>query len=129
MTAPHKVIEALLLVAEEPLSAGIIGEVLEKPRADIEDLLAHLRDDYRHQGRGFVLREVAGGWRLYTDPECAPWLERFALRHARSRLSAAALEVLAIVAYRGPLSRGQVSDLRGVDSVGVVKTYVWCGFI
>jgi segregation and condensation protein B len=127
--APKKVIEALLLVADEPLAAGVIGEVLEKRRSEVESLLSALQAEYHVADRGFVLREVAGGWRLYSAPECAPWLERFAVRHSRSRLSGAALEVLAIVAYRGPIARVQISELRGVDSDGVVKTLVARGLI
>ena len=125
----RQVIEALLLVAEEPLALGVFCEVLEKPRSELEPLLRELRDDYHEQGRGFVLREVAGGWRLYTHPDCAAWLERFALRHTRSRLSGAALEVLAIVAYRGPLARAQINELRGVESDGVVRTLAMRGLI
>lgn len=126
---PRKVIEALLLVAEEPLPTGVFGEVLERSRAEVDAWLRELKADYEREGRGFVLREVAGGWRLYTSPDCAPWLERFALRHARARLSGAALEVLAIVAYRGPVARAQINELRGVDSDGVVKTLVARGLI
>lgn len=130
MTESHKkVIEALLLVAEEPLPPVVFGEVLEKSRVEIEASLGQLQSEYEREGRGFVLREVAGGWRLYTNPDCAPWLERFALRHARARLSGAALEVLAIVAYRGPIARAQITELRGVDSDGVVKTLVARGLI
>ncbi len=125
----RQVIEALLLVAEDPLALGVFCEVLERPRSELEALLHELRDDYHEQGRGFVLREVAGGWRLYTHPDCAPWLERFALRHTRSRLSGAALEVLAIVAYRGPLARAQINELRGVESDGVVRTLAMRGLI
>ena len=76
-----------------------------------------------------MLREVAGGWRLYTDPACGPWLERFALRHTHARLTGAALEVLAIIAYRQPVSRVEISEIRGVDSDGVVRTLQQRGLI
>jgi segregation and condensation protein B len=125
----RKIIEAILLLADDPVPASLIGEVLERPQAEVAALLAELRDRWLQEDRGFVLREVGAGWRLYTSPDCAPWLERFVLSHQRSRLSGAALEVLAIVAYRQPISRVQVADIRGVDSDGVVKTLLQRGLI
>lgn len=121
-THDRKVVEAILLLADEPVPARLIGEVLEVPKDTIEAILHDLAREYADGNRGFVLREVASGWRLYTDPECAPWLERFVRGHSHARLTGAALEVLAIVAYRGPISRTQISEIRGVDSDGVVKT-------
>ena len=118
----RKIVEAILLVADEPVPAGLIGEVLERPRAEVEGLLEQLASEYAAEDRGFVLRPAAGGWRLYTSPDCAPWLERFVSRNPAPRLTAASLEVLAIVAYRQPISRAQISEIRGVDSDGVVKT-------
>ena len=125
----RKIIESILLLADEPVPAQLIGEVLEKPRVDIEALLAALAQEYAASDRGFVLREVGGGWRLYTSPDCAPWLERFVHRNTSARLTAAALEVLAIVAYRQPISRAQIAEIRGVDSDGVVKTLHQRGLI
>ncbi|CAN5765211.1 SMC-Scp complex subunit ScpB [soil metagenome] len=125
----RQVVEAILFLAEEPVTAGLLGEVLEKPRGQIETLLTDLAAEYEEAGRGFVLRAVAGGWRLYTDPECAPWLERFVRGHTQARLTGAALEVLAIVAYRQPISRSQIAELRGVDSDGVVRTLLTRGLI
>ena len=118
----RKVIESILLLADEPVPASLISEVLEQPRADVQAQLEALAGEYRAQERGFLLRETAGGWRLYTDPDCDPYLERFVTSHANTRLTGAALEVLAIVAYRQPISRAQVTEIRGVDSDGVVKT-------
>ncbi len=118
----RKVIEAILILADEPVSATLIGEVLERPRADVEETLSGLAESYADDDRGFVLRETAAGWRLYSDPACDPWLERFVSSRTSARLTAAALEVLAIVAYRQPISRAQVSEIRGVDSDGVVRT-------
>lgn len=131
MTEPSekKIIEAMLLLADEPLAAQHIGEVLERPRTDVETSLHRLAQEYSDTGRGFVLREVAGGWRLYTSPDCAPWLERFARRSSHARLTAATLEVLAVVAYRGPISRAQIAEIRGVDSDGVVRTLTARGLI
>ncbi len=125
----RKILEAILLLADEPVPAGQIGEVLEIPRTEAEALLADLAADYAEGDRGFLLREVGPGWRLYTDPACAPWLERFVLAHTHPRLSAAALEVLAIVAYRQPVARTQITEIRGVDSDGVVKTLLARGLL
>jgi segregation and condensation protein B len=125
----RKICEAILLLAGDVVPAGRIGEVLERPRAEVEQLLRGLAESYRRDERGFVLREVAGGWRLYTSPDCAPWLERFVTSASHARLTGAAMEVLAIVAYRGPLSRAQIAEIRGVDSDGVVKTLAGRGLI
>jgi segregation and condensation protein B len=130
MSVPDtKVLEAILLLAEEPVSAGLMGEVLERPTAEVEGVLRELSRSYATEDRGFVLREAAGGWRLYTSPDCAPWLEKFVSSHQHARLTGAALEVLAIVAYRQPVSRSQISEIRGVDSDGVVKTLVHRGLL
>jgi segregation and condensation protein B len=129
VAAGRKVIESILLLADEPVPARQMGEVLELPVAAVEDTLHSLKAEYAGDDRGFVLREVAGGWRLFTSPDCAPWLERFVLRHSHGRLTAAALEVLAILAYRGPLSRSQVAEIRGVESDGVVKTLIQRGYV
>jgi segregation and condensation protein B len=120
----RKVVEAILLLADDLIPARQIGEVLERPRAEVEELLRELAAEYERDDRGFVLQEAAGGWRLYTNPDCHPWLERFVKGHAHGRLTGAALEVLAIVAYQGPISRAQIAELRGVDSDGVVRTLV-----
>ncbi len=130
MTPPErKIVEALLLLADEPLPSRLIGEVLERPRSDVEALLEELAEAYRAEDRGFVLRAAAGGWRLYTSPDCAPWLERFVRSHSHARLTAAALEVLAIIAYRQPISRVQIAEIRGVDSDGVVRTLEQRGLV
>lgn len=125
----RKIVEAILLLADEPVPASQMGEVLEVPRAEVEAVLRDLAASYEAEDRGFVLRESAPGWRLYTDPDCAPWLERFVTGHRGSRLSGASLEVLAIVAYKGPISRSEISEIRGVESDGVVKTLVQRGLI
>ena len=122
MTGERKIIEAILFLAEEPLPAARLSEVLERPTAEVETLLRDLATSYLSEDRGFELREVSGGWRIYTSEECAPWLERFAREQSFGRLTGPSLEVLAIVAYRQPISRSQISDIRGVDSDGVVKT-------
>lgn len=129
MTHERKIVESILLLADEPVQASRIGEVLEKPKVEVETLLETLAASYREEDRGFVLREVATGWRLYTDPDCAPWLERFVTSKSHVRLTQAALEVLAIIAYRQPVSRSQIAEIRGVDSDGVVKTLTQRGLI
>ncbi|MGI8775418.1 MAG: SMC-Scp complex subunit ScpB [Actinomycetota bacterium] len=129
MSQDRKIMEAILLLADEPIPASQIGEVLERPRREVEEQLETMARDYLAEERGFVLREVAGGWRFYTSPDCGPWLERFVTGHSYSRLSSASLEVLAIVAYKGPLSRTQISEIRGVESDGVVKTLLQRGLL
>lgn len=127
--ADRKIVEAILLLADEPVAASEIGEVLEKPRTEVEALLGVLQAAYASENRGFVLRAVAGGWRLYTSPDCAPWLERFVVRRSHARLSGPALEVLAIIAYRQRIARAQIAEIRGVDSDGVVRTLLQRGLI
>ncbi|MFN2489001.1 MAG: SMC-Scp complex subunit ScpB [Actinomycetota bacterium] len=125
----RKIVEAILLLADEPVAAGVIGEVLEKPRVEVETLLQTLAEELEGEDRGFVMRASAHGWRLYSSPDCAPWLERFVVGGGSGRLTGAALEVLAIVAYRGPCARSQIAEIRGVDSDGVVRTLVQRGLL
>lgn len=115
-------IESILFVAEAPVPAGELSEVLETPPADIDEALQRLARRLAESGSGLVLREAAGGWRLYTRPDLHPYLERYATSPSATRLSKAALETLAVVAYRQPVSRGQVSEIRGVDSEQALKT-------
>lgn len=129
MTTERKIIESILFLAEDPVPSGLISEVLEKPVEEVEGLLGDIQRQLQQEERGFVLRESAAGWRMYSSPDCAPWLERFVRGHSFSRLTGAALETLAIVAYRQPVSRGQISAIRGVDSESVVKTLLHRGLI
>lgn len=121
MTDIAVILEAILFVAEEPVTAAELAEVTERPKVDIEDALAALADTLGAT-RGIVLRNVAGGWRLYTNPQARDHLERYASTERANRLSAAALEALAVVAYKQPVSRGQVAEIRGVDSDHALKT-------
>ena len=107
------IIEAMLFVAEEPLATGEIAEVLEVPKSEVEVELAGLATSLQERAAGVVLRQVAGGWRLYSHPDAHPYLERFAATEKATRLSSAALETLAVVAYRQPVSRGQVAEITG----------------
>jgi segregation and condensation protein B len=116
-----------MLVADEPVPDVVIAQVLELPREEIAAALSQLAASYTAEGRGFDLREVAGGWRFYTREECAPVVERFVSDGQEIRLTQAALETLAVVAYRQPVSRARVSAVRGVNCDGVMRTLVLRG--
>jgi segregation and condensation protein B len=124
-----RAIEAVLFVAVEPVLPGLLAELLEEPIERIEEILTALGDGYVSEGRGFVLARIAGGARLQTHPDMSPYVERFANRDVSHRLSTAALETLAIVAYRQPVSRGQISSLRGVNVDGVTRLLEQRGYI
>jgi segregation and condensation protein B len=124
-----RAIEAVLLVAVEPVLPGLLAELLEEPVERVEESLTTLAGSYISQGRGFVLSRIAGGARLQTHPDLSPYVERFANRDVSHRLSTAALETLAIVAYRQPVSRGQISSLRGVNVDGVTRLLEQRGYI
>jgi segregation and condensation protein B len=116
------VLEAILFVTEQPVPAAELAEVLEMPVDEVTAELRGLGAELAGADRGLVLREIAGGWRLYTHPDAHGFLERFATGETATRLSRAALETLAVVAYRQPVSRGQVSEIRGVDSERALQT-------
>src|SRR5580692_1001964 len=122
-------LEAIMLVADEPVSVVVIAQVLERPRAEVAEALRGMADSYAAEERGFELREVAGGWRYYTREECAPVVERFVSDGQEVRLTQAALETLAVVAYRQPVSRARVSAVRGVNCDGVIRTLVLRGLV
>jgi segregation and condensation protein B len=124
-----RAVEAVLLVAVEPVPPGLLAELLEVPVEQVEEALDALAQEYTASGRGFVLARIAGGARLQTHPDLAPYVERFANRDVSPRLSTAALETLAIVAYRQPVSRGQISSLRGVNVDGVTRLLEQRGYI
>lgn len=123
------VLEAILLVTDVPVPAITLAQVVERPTGEVEAVLADLAEGYDAQGRGFELRQVAGGWRLYTRASCAPFVERFILDGQQARLTQAALETLAVIAYRQPVTRQRVSAVRGVNVDGVVRTLVARGLI
>jgi len=125
----HRAVEAVVLCAVEPVPAGLLAELLELPVERVEAVCAELAADYRRQRRGFVLAQVAGGYRYQSDPDLAPFVERFAMEGVSARLSSAALETLAIVAYKQPVSRGQIAALRGVNVDGVVRLLTQRGLI
>ena len=122
-------LEAILLVADEPVPEMLLAQVLERPTGEVASALRGLAAEYAAQGRGFDLREVAGGWRYYTREDCAPLVERFVRDGQEVRLTQAALETLAVIAYRQPVSRARVSAVRGVNCDGVIRTLVLRGLV
>src|SRR3984957_14259521 len=122
-------LEAILLVAAEPVPAVVLAQVLERPTGEVTDLLRATAVAYEAEGRGFDLREIAGGWRFYTREECAPVVERFVSEGQEVRLTQAALETLAVVAYRQPVSRARVSAVRGVNCDAVMRTLTLRGLV
>lgn len=115
-------LEAVLLVAEDPVPAIVLAERLEVPQPDVEQALHALAEEYLAAGRGFELRDVGGGWRYYTAAAAGEYVERFVLAGQSARLSQAALETLAVIAYQQPVSRGRIAAVRGVNVDGVVRT-------
>jgi segregation and condensation protein B len=124
-----RAIEAVLIVAERPVEPTLLAQMLEIPVDDVESRCQELAAGYDIDGRGFILAKVAGGWRFQSHPDQAPYVERFVLEGQFSRLSAAALETLAIVAYKQPISRAQVAAIRGVSVEGVMRTLEVRGYI
>lgn len=119
---PAAALEAILFVTEAPVPARELAEVLELSAEAVESLLTRLAADLEERGSGLTLRHVAGGWRLYTRAEAYPYLERFSSSASARRLSNAALETLAVVAYRQPVSRNQIAEIRGVDSESALRS-------
>jgi segregation and condensation protein B len=124
-----RAIEAILMVADEPVEVGLLAQLLEISPARVDELCEQLARAYDSEDRGFVLRKIAGGYRFQSHPDLAPYIERFVLEGQSARLSAAALETLAIVAYKQPVSRAQVSSIRGVDVDSVMRTLQQRGYI
>jgi segregation and condensation protein B len=124
-----RAIEAIVMVAVEPVAPDLLAQLLEQPTAAIERLCAELAAAYDEAGHGFQLVKVAGGYRYQSHADLAPYVERFLLDGQRARMSAAALETLAIVAYKQPLSRAQIASIRGVDPDGVLRTLQARGYV
>jgi segregation and condensation protein B len=122
-------LEAILLVADEPVPAAVLAEVVGARLSEVEELLVDLAGDYARDGRGFVLRAIAGGWRLYTNPGARAAVEAYLRAGQQSRLTRAALETLAVIAYRQPVTRFQVAAVRGVNVDGVFRTLASRGLI
>ena len=128
-TERRRALEAVLMVADEPVPPELLAQLLELSSAAVEALCAQMAAIYEAEERGFVLARVAGGYRFQSHPDLAPYVERFVLESQSARLSAAALETLAIVAYKQPVSRGQVGAIRGVNVDAVMRTLQHRGYI
>lgn len=124
-----RAIEAILMVAVEPVAPDLLAQLLEQPTLVIDRLCTELAAAYAEAGHGFQLVKVAGGYRYQSHADLAPYVERFLLDGQRARMSAAALETLAIVAYKQPLSRAQIASIRGVDPDGVLRTLQARGYV
>ncbi|MGZ5351511.1 MAG: SMC-Scp complex subunit ScpB [Actinomycetota bacterium] len=122
-------LEALLFVSDEPVAAVVLAQALGVERRDADSLCEELAHAYDERGAGIVLRSVAGGWRLSTHPDAAPVVEQYVLSSRHARLTKAALETLSIVAYKQPVTRHQVSSIRGVNSDGVLRALVDRGLV
>jgi len=125
----NRSLEAILMVVDEPINELVLAQITEVPTEIIIKALKSLALSYEEQGRGFQLREVAGGWRFYSHPDQAPLVEKFVLDGQQNRLTQAALETLAVIAYRQPVSRARVSAIRGVNVEAVMKTLLTRGLV
>jgi segregation and condensation protein B len=122
-------LEALLMVTEQPMPSAELASLVRCPEADVTQTLERIAQEYTDEGRGFDLRQVAGGWRFYTRSDCAEVVERFVRDGQQSRLSQAALETLAVIAYRQPVARSRIAAIRGVSVDGVIRTLTTRGLI
>jgi segregation and condensation protein B len=122
-------LEAILLVVDEPVADIMLAQVVEQPTERVTALLAGLAAEYTATGRGFELRRIAGGWRYYTRARFAGYVEKFVLDGQQVRLTQAALETMAVVAYKQPVTRSRISAIRGVNCDGVVRTLLSRGLI
>ena len=122
-------VEAVLMVVDEPVTEETLAAALELPVEDVGRVLDELAREYVETERGFMLRRLGGGWRIYTRPECAPVVEKFMLGGQQARLTQAALETLAVIAYRQPISRARIGAIRGVNVDGVVRTLLARGMV
>lgn len=124
-----RAIESIILVAHDPVPAELLAQLLEEPTVLIEQWCEELAATYAGARHGFELVHIAGGWRYQTASDLTPYVERFLLHDQRARLSGAALETLAIVAYKQPISRAQIASIRGVDPDGVLRTLQARGYV
>jgi len=125
----ERAIEAIVMVSDRPVETHLLAQLLEIPPGRVEEICEQLAKSYEEDDRGFQLLKVAGGYRFQSHPDLAPYVERFVLEGQSARLSAAALETLAIVAYKQPVSRAQVGAIRGVNADAVIRTLSTRGFI
>jgi segregation and condensation protein B len=125
----RRAIEAVVLAATEPVEPRFLAELVELPVTEVEAICTELAQEYEGSGRGFVLARIAGGYRFQTHPDLVPYVERFVLEGQHVRLSGPALETLAIVAYKQPITRGQISAIRGVNVETTLNTLEARGYI
>jgi len=123
------VLEALLFAADGPVTASRLAEAIGSPQAAVKQALAELQVSYNLDGRGFTLEEIAGGYQLFSRPKYAEWIERFQRKQTRTKLSAAALETLAIIAYKQPIGRADVESVRGVQAGPILRMLMEKGMI
>jgi len=117
-------IEALLFSSDQPLPVSLLSDALETPPEDVIVSLHGLERAYAERGAGLQIREIAGGWMIVTAPDCSEWVSRLLRGKKKMRLSRAALETLAIIAYKQPVTKSEVEAIRGVDSTGVLATLI-----
>ena len=130
MSADNKrALEAIIMVADTPVPTEMLSQLTSLAADRVDALLAELASEYTSEQRGFQLVRVAGGWRYQSHPDQAPYIEQFVLEGQSAKLSAAALETLAIVAYKQPISRAQIASIRGVGVDSVVRTLEQRGYI
>ena len=125
----RRAIEAVVLAAVEPVASTVLAQLVELPVGRVESLCEELAAEYEETGRGFVLARVAGGYRFQTHPDLAPYVERFVVEGQHARLTGPSLETLAIVAYKQPISRAQMSAIRGVNVEATVTTLLQRGYV
>ncbi|WP_419925852.1 SMC-Scp complex subunit ScpB [Candidatus Poriferisocius sp.] len=125
----RRAVEAIVMVAEEPVAPGLMAQLIEIPAAQVAAICEELAAEYRAEGRGFELVRAAGGYRYRSHPDAESYVKRFVVSGQSARLSSAALETLAIVAYKQPLSRAQVSAIRGVNAEGAMRTLEHRGLV
>ena len=125
----RRAVEAILMVADMPVDPHLLAQVTETAPAVMDELLATMAAEYQTEDRGFVLVKIAGGYRFQSHPDLTAYVERFVLEGQSARLSSAALETLAIITYKQPISRAQVASIRGVNVDGVVRTLEQRGYI
>jgi segregation and condensation protein B len=119
-----RALEALLFVSDEPVASVVLAQALEVDRREVDQLCEELGRAYEERDAGIVIRSIAGGWRLSTHPVAAPFVEQYVLSSRHARLTKAALETLSIVAYKQPVTRHQISAIRGVNSDGVLTALI-----
>jgi segregation and condensation protein B len=123
MPTPKQILEAVLFASDVPVVLAVLVEVLEdKSPQEVRGLIAEMAEEFERGERGIVLQEIAGGFQILSRKECSPWVERMLRSRRKIRLSKAALESLAIIAYRQPITKVEVDSIRGVDSAGVLHT-------